>query len=396
MTLRVLEGLRVISIEQFIAAPYCTQILADAGAHVLKVERPDVGDPRRSYDPVRHVGDAAISGGFASYNRGKDSIALDLSLQSDRESLHVLLGDADVLVSNLRPGALGRLELDPVTLRTRYPSLVICEITGFGVTGGPLADLTAFDSVIQAMSGLSGLIGSTADDQPGLAPMSTMDLLTGIWAALGISMALVQRSRTGAGAHIDAAMFDIGAALLERPLTLHEFTGEVPTRGTDRFSPVGAFRAVDGRWLSIVIPTEEMWRRCCTAIDRRDLIADSRLDSTLKRAEHMHDLVLPALESWARSEQLAAEAAAARLRQAGQPVGIVQSIDEVRGSEQLEHRGLFAPLLVTQGDSVMASGLQLPRMPLLFDGVGATPGPVPDLDNHSSHQIQPNSKRSRS
>lgn len=382
-TSHLLAGVRVVSLEQFIAAPYCTQILADAGAEVIKIERPGSGDPRRSYEPMVDLGHEQVSSGFAAYNRGKLSATYDLAVLADRESLRELIATADVVVSNLRPGALVRGGLDPRLLRDRSPSLIVCEISGFGGSGGPSAQWPAFDSVIQAMSGLSGLIGSSPDTPPQLAPMSTMDILAGTWAALGIGLALAQRATTGEGCLIDASMFDIGAAFLERPLTLFEFTGTVQTRGADRFSPVGIFRAADGRWVSIVIPTNDMWARCCTAIARPELVDDIRLDTVLKRAERMQDLIIPALEAWAQREGLSAAEAAERMRESGQPVGVVQSIDEVRHSEQLAHRQLFSSLRYRDGDAVIDSDYRLSRMPLMFDGTVAEPGPVPALGEHS-------------
>ncbi|MGW7545265.1 CaiB/BaiF CoA transferase family protein [Streptomyces sp. NPDC054770] len=374
--LHLLAGIRVVSLEQFIAAPYCTQLLADAGAEIIKVERPHTGDPRRWYDPKAGPDDDYISGGFASYNRGKKSVEIDLSAESDRRVLLELLESADVLVSNLRPGSLERQGLSPAHLRERYPRLVICEISGFGRTGGPYADWPAFDSVIQGMSGLSSLIGDQ-DGPPGLAPMGTMDLLAGVYATLGILTALVGRSTTGQGTYVDAAMYDIGAAFLERPLTLHEFTGESPTRGTDVFSPVGVFRAGDGGWVSIVIPTDEMWRRCCLALGKPGLETDPELDTTLKRAEHMADRVVPLLEEWAAGKS--SQETAAALREAGQPAGVVQTVADVRACEQLAHRGLFAPIDDQRARRAGGSTLSLPRLPLLFDGHGARPGAVPRL-----------------
>jgi CoA:oxalate CoA-transferase len=256
--LHLLDGIRVVSLEQFISGPYCTAILADAGADVVKVERPGLGDPRCTYEPRLGPDDDYVSGGFASYNRGKRSVTLDLREKDGQTALRRLLADADVFVCNNRPGALERLGLAVTDLRAEFPRLVICEITGFGVSGGPYAEWPAFDSVIQAMSGLSSLVGPSADGPPDLAPMGTMDLLAGVYSALGVLAALVQRARTGQGAHVDAAMYDIGVAFLERPFTLHEFTGDVPARGRDVFSPVGAFRAGDGGWISIVIPTDEV------------------------------------------------------------------------------------------------------------------------------------------
>ncbi|MGI3224279.1 CoA transferase [Streptomyces sp. GTA36] len=207
--------------------------------------------------------------------------------------------------------------------------------------------------------------------------MGTMDLMAGIYATIGILTALVAKASTGQGAHVDAAMYDIGAAFLERPLTLHEYTGEIPTRGIDRFSPVGAFRAGDGGWVSIVIPTDEMWRRCCAALDRPDLEDDPELDTTLKRAEHMADRVVPLLEEWAK--EMDRHKAVAALRAAGQPAGIVQTIADARACEQLAHRGLFAPIDDARARRADGTTLSLPRLPLLFDGQGARPGPVPRL-----------------
>lgn len=375
--LNLLTGITVVSLEQFIAGPYCSSLLSDAGAEVIKVERPGTGEPRRTYEPRLGPEGDYVSGGFASYNRGKRSVEIDLRDAAGRESLLRLLGEADVFLCNNRPGSLERLGLAVPMLRERFPHLVICEITGFGVSGGPYAEWPAFDSVIQAMSGLSSLIGTSRDQPPLLAPMGTMDLLTGVYACVGILTALVQRSRTGEGAHVDAAMYDIGAAFLERPLSLHEFTGEVPTRGMDRFSPVGAFRAGDGEWISIVIPTDEMWQRCCTAMNRSDLLADLAVDTVLKRAERMQDIVLPALEEWAMG--LSQHEAVEALRRAGQPAGAVQTIRDVRQSPQLEHRALFVPMEDDRLERADGTYPSLPRLPLLFNGEAAEPGLVPRL-----------------
>jgi CoA:oxalate CoA-transferase len=370
----------VVSLEQFIAGPYCTSMLADAGAEVTKIERPGVGDPRRAYDPRIGSGDEAISGGFASYNRGKRSVELALNTEDGVAELERMLAEADVLVCNLRPGSLTRMGLAPATLRERYPRLVICEITGFGSTGGEAADWPAFDSVIQGMSGLASLVGE-ADGPPTLTPMGTTDMLTAVYSAIGILMALVQRERTREGSLVDAAMLDITAAFLERPLTLHEFTGAVPGRGIDRFSPVGMFRAGDGGWLSIVIPTDDMWRRCAEAMGRPELVVDPELDTVLKRADRMRDRVIPAFEAWAAA--LTRDEAAEALRLAGQPVGFVQDIAEVRANPHLAHRRLFVPMADPVATREDGTRLSLPRLPLLFDGEHAQPGLVPRLGEHN-------------
>ncbi len=372
----LLAGIRVVSLEQYIGAPYCTSLLADAGAEVIKVEQPGKGDPRRDYDPRRGVGEESLSGGFASYNRGKRSVTIDISTQEGADDLARLLETADVLVSNLRPGALARRGFDRDRLSRDFPRLVACEISGFGQTG-PYAQWPAFDSVIQGMSGLSSLLGSSPDEPPQLAPMGTMDILGGVYAAIGILSGLVSRAHTGIGVHVDASMFDIGAAFLERPLTLHEFTGEVPIRGRDDYSPVGNFIAGDGKWVSVVIPTDEMWRRCCEAMGRPELVTDPELDTVVKRATRMKDRVLVHLTAWAA--ELTRDEAIGRLRDAGQPAGAVLTIDEVRTDPHLAARGLFAPIENSAALDADGTRLSLPRLPLLFDGVGALPGPVPRL-----------------
>ncbi len=377
----LLSGIRVVSLEQYIGAPYCTSLLADAGAEVIKIEIPGSGDPRRHYDPMRTDANGTLSGGFASYNRGKKSVELDLTTPEGRDRLGALLEASDVLVSNLRPGSLERFGLGRDACRERFPALVVCEISGFGQTG-PYSAWPAFDSVIQAMSGLSSLLGETADSPPGLAPMATMDILGGVYAAVGILTALVGRGRTGLGTHVDASMYDIGAAFLERPLTLHEFTGDVPLRGKDRFSPVGSFRAGDGGWVSMVIPTDEMWRRCCAAIGRPELASHPDLDTVLKRADRMEDLIIPALEEWAAP--LGRHDAARLLRESGQPAGVVQTIDEVRADPHLRERGLFQEVDDPRATNPDGSHLALPRLPLLFDGVAPVPGPIPALGENNN------------
>jgi CoA:oxalate CoA-transferase len=379
--IRLLQGIRVVSLEQYISGPYCTQILADAGAEVIKVERPGSGDPRRWYDPKRGTDDDFISGGFASYNRGKKSVCLELTDDSDNLAFGELLGTADVLVSNLRPGGLARNGWPIERLRVDFPALIVCEITGFGTSGGPYAAWPAFDSVIQAMSGLSSLLGESPQSPPGLAPMGTIDMLSGIWAALGVLAALVGRTTTGAGAHIDTAMYDVGASLVERPLALYEFTGEVTQRGADDFSPVGAFRAGDGGWISIVIPTDEMWRRCCAVVGDPELESDPELDTVLKRSARMRDVIVPRLEAWAHD--MDRYEAAGVLRAGGQPAGVVQNIDEVRRCEHLRHREFFTELDDDRAVDHDGQPLRLARTPLLFDGVGATPGRVPILGEHT-------------
>jgi CoA:oxalate CoA-transferase len=197
----------------------------------------------------------------------------------------------------------------------------------------------------------------------------------------------VQRQRDGVGSHVDAAMYDIGAAFLERPLTLHEFTGEVASRGLDTHSPVAVFQAGDGSWVSIVIPTDAMWARTCAAIGRPDLEHSPELDTSVKRASRMRDVVVPALEDWARN-QTSGEVLTA-LRAAGQPAGSVQTIAEVRDCPQLAHREMFVALDDPRAVRDDGTKVSLTRLPLLFDGHRATPGAIPRLGEHNDRFTSP-------
>ncbi|WP_157157390.1 CaiB/BaiF CoA-transferase family protein [Diaminobutyricimonas sp. LJ205] len=373
-----LSGIRVVSMEQYIAGPYCTSILASLGAEVLKIENPRKGgDPRRAYTPQR----GGLSSGFASYNRGKRSVAVDLDAPADVARLKALISEADVLVSNLRPGVLHKRGIGADRLRAEHPALIISEISGFGTTGGPYGDWPAFDSVIQAMSGLSSLLTPRDGDRPALAPMSTTDIQAGTWAALGILAALVRRAVTPDGVHIDAAMYDITVASLERPLALLEFGMESNSAGSDSQSPVGTFRAIGG-WVAIVVPTDEMWRRCCTAIDREDLHNDPRLGTIEDRAALMDSIIIPALENWAIENRLDERECAAQLRAYGQPAGPVQTIEEVRTCPQLASRAFFEPL-VGGPSGENGAPIALARFPLLFDGEPLRSGQVPQLGEYN-------------
>ena len=338
---RPLEGIRVVSLEQYIAGPYCTMLLADAGAEVIKVEPPN-GEPRRTYDPFLGEGDDRVSGGFLYYNRNKRSVCLDLKAAGTQDRLISLLAGADVLVSNLRPGSLERFGVgydDLVALGLHQ--LIVCEISGFGSRPGPYADWPAFDTVIQGMSGMMSLLTGVRPNEPGTLPAGSADVLAGIQANQAILLALLQRDRTGAGQYIDVSMYETMASFLERPLMLHEFTGAVPDNGLDDFAPVAVFQCADG-WVALIIPTDEMWHRFCTAIERLDWTNDARFEDVEGRSRHMSDVIVPELEHWA--EHRSRTEVVDRFRQHGQPAGLVQTIEELRNCRHLESRGFFVPI----------------------------------------------------
>ncbi len=249
-----LAGLLVVSVEQAVAAPTCSCKLADAGARVIKVERPE-GDFARRYDALVH-GESAY---FVWLNRGKQSLVLDLGKDEDKALLEAMLGKADVFVQNLKPGAIGKLGFAVARLRKDYPRLICCSISGYGESG-PYAQRKAYDMLIQAESGLSSITGGP--EAPARAGVSVCDIAAGMNAYEAILEALLARARTGEGAAISISMFDAMADWMGVPLLQHE-GGDTPKRiglAHTSISPYGAFKTKDGIDVLISIQNDREWR----------------------------------------------------------------------------------------------------------------------------------------
>ncbi|MES5482152.1 CaiB/BaiF CoA-transferase family protein [Bradyrhizobium sp. INPA03-11B] len=255
-----LEGLTVIAVEQAVAAPFCSSRLADAGAHVIKIERPE-GDFARGYD--------AAAKGQSSYfvwlNRGKDSAVVDLTTKEGRAQLEALIAGADVLLQNLKPGSMDKLGFSRERLRKDYPKLIMCTITGYGDTG-PYADRKAYDLLIQADSGLASITGGP--EGASRVGMSIVDVATGATAHASILEALIGRGRTGEGADIRISMFDVMADWLTVPL-LNAEDGKAPKRiglAHPSIAPYGVFRSKDGKEILISVQSEREWKALCAKV----------------------------------------------------------------------------------------------------------------------------------
>jgi itaconate CoA-transferase len=249
-----LEGLLVVSLEQAVAAPTCTCRLADAGARVIKVERPE-GDFARGYDALVH-GESAY---FVWLNRGKQSVVLDLGKDDDKALLEAMLAKADVFVQNLKPGALGKLGFAIERLRRDYPKLICCSISGYGESG-PYAQRKAYDLLIQADSGLSSITGGP--EAPARVGVSVVDVATGMNAYAAILEALIARGRSGEGAAISVSLFDAMADWMTVPLLQHE-GGKPPQRiglAHPSIAPYGVFKSRDGADILIAIQNDREWR----------------------------------------------------------------------------------------------------------------------------------------
>lgn len=278
---RPLEGLTVVAIEQAVAAPFCTSRLADAGARVVKIERPE-GDFARGYDDVAK----GQSSYFVWLNRGKESLVVDLASREGKATLRGLIDGADVLVQNLKPGALGRLGFAPDVLRKTHPRLISCSISGYGETG-PLAERKAYDLLIQAETGLSSITGGP--EEPARVGISIVDIATGATAHAAILEALIARGITGEGADIRVSMFDVMADWLTVPL-LHEEGGKSPKRlglAHPSIAPYGVFTTSDGKQVLISIQSDREWAKFCAEfLKAPELSADERFARNVARVRN--------------------------------------------------------------------------------------------------------------
>jgi itaconate CoA-transferase len=276
-----LDCLIVIAIEQAVAAPFCTARLADAGARVIKIERPE-GDFARFYDDATPAG----SSYFVWLNRGKESVVLDLGTEGGRSQLGALLTRADIFVQNLKPGAMARLGFPIDRLRQLYPTLITCSISGYGEEG-PLAERKAYDLLIQAESGLASITGGP--DEPARVGISLVDIATGATAQAAILEALIERARTGQGVDIRISMFDVMADWLTVPL-LNTEAGRPPQRAGlahPSIAPYGVFTTADGRRVLIAIQSEREWRLFCQdVLCAASMPDDSRFSSNVARMRH--------------------------------------------------------------------------------------------------------------
>jgi len=283
---RPLDGVLVVSLEQAVAAPYCSSRLADAGARVIKIERSE-GDFARGYDRAVH--------GESSYwvwiNRGKESIALDVKEADDRALLDRLLARADVFIQNLAPGATDRLGLASATLRHRHPRLITCDISGYG-DGGRLYNMKAYDLLVQAESGLIAVSGAPGQgvESLGRIGVSLCDINAGMNALVGIQQALMQRDRTGRGSAVKVSLFGSAAELMAVPYLQTRYGGKAPERvglKHPTIAPYGAFTCADGRDIVISIQNEREWVAFCRQVLLRpELPEDARCANNAARVAH--------------------------------------------------------------------------------------------------------------
>jgi len=328
-----LSGITVVDLTRVLAGPFCTLTLADLGARVIKVEHPKGGDLARHLGPMVN----GVSGYALSVNRGKEGIALDLKREKDVAILHQLLGHADVLVENYRPGVMQKLGLGWDALHARYPSLVYAATSGFGQSG-PYAGYAAYDLVAQAMGGVMSLTGHPGNP-PTRVGVSIGDITAGLYTAIGITSALVHRAKTGEGMMIDVAMLDCQVAIGENAIARH-FAGENPGPIGARHptsAPFDAFPTADG-WIIIASADDAGYRRLCATLERPDLATDPRFANVGLRVTNQQAL------KDELSKVLTTKPSAAwieLLRAAGLPCGPINTIADVVADPQVAARNMI-------------------------------------------------------
>ena len=281
-----LNGLLVLDLTRVLVGPYCTMVLSDLGARVIKVEAPEVGDDSRSFGPF--IKDQSAY--FMSLNRGKESIALNLKNEDDKKIFEKILSKADILVENFKPGTLERWGFGWQQVNKKYPKLIYASASGFGQTG-PLKELPAYDMVVQGMGGLMSVTGQP-NSEPTRVGTSIGDITAGLFTAIGINAALYDREKTGKGMYIDVSMLDCQIAILENAIARYLSKNEIPKPMGSRhpsIAPFEAFKTSDS-YIIIAAGNDKLFENLCKALELNNIVDDKRYNTNSSRSENMDEL----------------------------------------------------------------------------------------------------------
>jgi itaconate CoA-transferase len=371
-----LHGITVVSIEQAVAAPFATRQLADLGARVIKIERPDGGDFARNYDHTVK----GLSSYFVWLNRSKESLTLDLKQPAARVVLTRLLASADVFVQNLAPGATDRLGVAAADLRARHPRLITCAVTGYG-SSGPLAQKKAYDMLVQAEAGLVSITGTS--DTPSRVGISVADIAAGMYAYSGILTALLARASTGQGAGLEVSLFDALGEWMSAPGYYTAYGGSEPPRSGAAhatIAPYELFAASDGLEIYLAIQNAREWTRFCAQVLERPALADdARFASNAARVQHRDALHAVIAGVFA---QLPGAAAIQRLEAAGIAYARRNSVREFLAHPQLAARDRWC----TVGSPVGA--VRALKPPVMMNDTEPVMGDIPSLGQHSQQILE--------
>ena len=371
--MRPLEGITVLDLTRVLSGPYCTMLLGDMGARVIKVEQPGRGDDTRGWGPPFLEGESAY---FLSINRNKESVTLDFKQPEGRALLDRLAAKSDVVVENFRPGTLAKIGFDYPTLHGRFPRLVYCSISGFGQTG-PRRNEPGYDAVIQAEGGLMSITGD-ADGPPYRLGVAIADIVSGMFAAYGIGMALISRERTGCGQQVDLGMLDAVTALLTYQAGNYFASGKAPGRLGNRHPsivPYETFAASDGDFV-IAVGNDELWKKFSAAIGLDRMPGIDRFATNRQRVanyDELRPMIADRLRTHPRTHWIAV------LSRAGVPCGSVRDLNEVFEDPQLRARGMLASI-----EHQAIGALTLTGIPVkLSDTPGEVRIPPPRLGEHT-------------
>ncbi|WP_339165618.1 CaiB/BaiF CoA-transferase family protein [Siminovitchia sp. FSL W7-1587] len=373
-----LQGIRVLDLSRVLAGPYCSMILGDLGAEVIKVEAPNGGDETRKWGPPFKKG---VSAYYLCANRNKKSITVNLKTDEGIEIIKKLVGKSDVLINNFKTGTMQRLGLGYESLKEINPGLVYCSITGFGETG-PYKHLAGYDFIIQAMSGLMSITGDERSG-PQKTGVAISDVLTGLYACIGIQAALIERRHSGIGQKIDMALYDSAVSALINMASNYLMSGVAPKLiGNEHANivPYQAFSTKDDK-VVIAVGTDKQFMTLCEILDVPHLACDERFLTNSKRVEHREQLI-PLLQT-----QLFTKTAAEwinRFREKNIPCGPIQSMDQLESDPQLQARSMFHSM-----DHPTAGEIKLVGSPLKLS---RTPAAIkyypPDAGEHTIEVLQ--------
>lgn len=369
-----LTHIKVLDLSRVLAGPWAGQILADLGASVIKVERPGAGDDTRVWGPPflkdEQGNETREACYFLAANRGKESITVDISKPEGQEIIRQLAAQADIVLENYKVGTLERYNLAYEDLKAINPGLIYCSVTGFGQSG-PLAELPAYDFMIQAMGGLMSVTGER-DGQPGAGPqkvgMPIMDLMTGMWAAVGVLAALARRQETGEGEYIDLAMLDVMVATIANQGMNYLVSGKTPQRMGNKhpnIQPQDVFDCTDGKMV-LAVGNDGQFASFCQAMGHPEVAQDERFSTNRARVVNLSALmefVSGEIGKRSRQECIAA------LRKHGVPCGPINTIPEILADPQIVHRQMLRYLPHPTAGKVpqIVSPLNFKQAPLSFD-----------------------------
>ena len=366
-----LDGLTVVALEQAVAAPFATRQLADLGARVIKIERPDVGDFARGYDETVH----GLSSHFVWLNRSKESVCLDLKHTDGREAVRTLVRGADVFIQNLAPGAVERLGFGADELRAMNPELIYVSISGYG-TGGPYSDKKAYDLLVQCEAGLVSITGT--ENEPSKVGISIADIASGMYAYSGILTALIQRQHTGTGATIEVSMLEALAEWMGYPLNYAMYGGTAPARTGMRHAsiyPYGPFRCGDEGMVFLGLQNEREWVTFCEQIlCNAELASDPRFIRNSLRVTNNVELRHEIERAFAGSS---AEQVASRLESAGIASALLNDMHGLAAHPQLEARQRWRTCASPRGP------IRALVPPVTIEDLTPVMGPIPDVGEHT-------------